>query len=66
MKNKEITNKELLEELRSRGFFIIPTDLHERKEIDYITVSVEEPKGDVYTTWQKDWDKKKRGSGKCN
>jgi len=63
MKKEKITNKELLEELRSRGFFTIPTDLYEREEINSITVSVEEPKKDVYTTWQKDWDKKKRGSG---
>lgn len=64
MKNKKITNKELLEELRSRGFFIIPTNLHERDDIDSITVSVEEPKNDVYTTWTKDWDKKERGNGR--
>ncbi|GAA5100869.1 hypothetical protein GCM10023210_39810 [Chryseobacterium ginsengisoli] len=64
MENPKLTNKELLEELKSRGFFIIPTDLHEREEIDSITVSVEEPKKDVYTTWQKDWNKKKRGNGK--
>lgn len=63
MENKKITNKELLEELINRGFFIIPTDLHDREEIDSITVSVEEPTKDVYTAWQKDWDKKKRGSG---
>ncbi|MBW3523345.1 hypothetical protein [Chryseobacterium sp. NKUCC03_KSP] len=52
----------MLEELKNRGFFTIPTDLHEREEINSITVSVEESKRDVYTTWQKDWDKKKRRS----
>jgi hypothetical protein len=49
----------------NRGFFIIPTDLHTRDKIDTITVSVKEPENNVYTTWWKDYDKKKRGNGSC-
>jgi len=61
-----MTNKELLEELRNRGFFILPTGLNNSENVEWIIVSVEEPKRDIYYNWQKDYDKKTRGSGSCN
>lgn len=64
MQNKKMTNKELLEELINRGFFIIPSDLEEKENPNSITVSVNIPEKDIYKIWTKDFDKKERGSGK--
>lgn len=65
MKKLEITNKELFEELKSRGFFTLPTGLDNIENIEWIIVSVKEPERDIFYNWQKDYDKKIRGSGSC-
>ncbi|WP_294309153.1 hypothetical protein [uncultured Chryseobacterium sp.] len=59
-----MTNKELLEELINRGFFIISSDIHEKNGPNSITVSVTEPEKDIYKIWTKDYNKKLRGDGK--
>ncbi|SHK34343.1 hypothetical protein [Epilithonimonas mollis] len=63
MKKENITNKELFDELKARGFFTLPTGLENSKNIEWIIVSVEEPERDIYYYWGKDYDKRKRGSG---
>ncbi|MCQ9639907.1 hypothetical protein MP478_10980 [Chryseobacterium sp. WG14] len=57
---KKITNEELFEELKSRGFTLISDG---RKEMDSMVVSVKPFQKDVYYTFQKDWYKCVRGSG---
>lgn len=59
--DKKYTNRKLLDELITRGFFIIPTGLKNdtSKEINHITVSVTEPKNDVHVTYIKQSDKPK-------
>jgi len=60
MADLKITNEQLFEELKARGFTLIPDG---RKEMDSMVVSVKPFEKDVYYTFQKDWDKKLRGSG---
>jgi hypothetical protein len=47
---KKITNEELFEELKQRGFTLIPDG---RKEMDSMVVSVKPFEKDVYYTFQK-------------
>jgi len=62
-KTEKFTNKELVEELKNRGFFVFPSQIKEGQEPNCITVSVERPEKDIYITWQANWDSEKRGSG---
>ena len=57
MADLKITNEQLFEELKARGFTLIPDG---RKEMDSMVVSVKPFEKDVYYTFQKDWDKESR------
>lgn len=60
---EKLTNTELFEELKNRGFFVFPSEIKEGEEPNCITVSVERPKKNIYITWQANWNSEKRGSG---
>lgn len=63
MTTKKLTNRELFDELKNRGFFVFPEEIKENKIPNCIVVSVEKPEKDIYITWQANWNSKKRGSG---
>ncbi|HCA06934.1 hypothetical protein [Chryseobacterium sp.] len=52
MSTEKITNKELFEELKNRGFFVFPKEIRDDEIPDCFVVSVENPKKDIYITWQ--------------
>lgn len=52
MTTEKITNKELFEELKNRGFFVLPKEIKDDEIPDSFVVSVEAPKKDIYITYQ--------------
>ncbi|PIF45466.1 hypothetical protein CLU96_2471 [Chryseobacterium sp. 52] len=69
MENKnieKITNEELFQEFKRRGFFTMPENIEGRENLDAIVVSVEEPKKDIYITRKQDWNEKTRGEVNTN
>lgn len=59
---KKITNEELFEELKSRGFWVMSDT---RNPIDHIVVSIKKPNERILFNHDPNWDNKNRGSGSC-
>jgi len=57
---KKITNEELLEELKARGFWVMSD---KQNPVQSFVVSVNPPKNRVLFMHTPDWDKLPRGNG---
>lgn len=62
MTTEKLTNRELFDELKNRGFFVFPEEIKENKIPNCIVVSVEKPEKDIYITWQVNWEDSRDGS----
>lgn len=52
---EKITNEELFQEFKRRGFFTIPNEPYSDIELKYIVVSVQEPDNRIFVDYRKHW-----------
>lgn len=60
---KDFTNKELFEELKSRGFWTMAKELNDETIPNEIVVSVNQPTSKVMVTFDPNYDESNTGSG---
>ncbi|KPH14865.1 hypothetical protein [Chryseobacterium sp. ERMR1:04] len=59
---EKITNEELFQEFKRRGFYIIPNEIKPNRSLNYIVVAVEKPNCDIFVDYKHDIEKYRTGS----